>query len=341
MKPWIPILCALGIANVEGFFYSRIASEREYFAFPFTEIRISQAEFFFMWGFILVTALFLLGSIVYESVQKLIESTTTQTAVHKLKKASAKTNRIINRLRDVESKISELNVVGQRLQTEPYHSTRYSLDTISKQLEELRAAPPDWAQATSQPLSKGDISQLELRFWLLLIFGTGGGAVLTIIVYFLLQRVYFLTNSLVVFAIASGVAVAFISLGLLWAPPSSSRTLYGRLLRIAGATCIVGIIGLSLWTGAAEGQTGLWLFSLLIGFMTATLGAKLASTANALELCLLRIWNFLLGSCEAAATLVGRLFWLMLLLLEVVLRIIAAPTLQFIEKRRKAKRETP
>jgi len=98
---WAVVLAAMGIACVEGFFYSRISPDRtRIVTIPIVNYGVPEPDIFFIWGFLLVMTLFLLGLMWYRAFSSVLHGS----APRKLYKTLG---RIRSRAADCESAVRE------------------------------------------------------------------------------------------------------------------------------------------------------------------------------------------------------------------------------------------
>jgi hypothetical protein len=172
---------AVGMACVEGFFYSRIMPNRtETVTIPFLNYTLPQTDLFFLWGFLLVMTLFGLGLVWYRMGARVLRGTAI-TSLHKqLRSLTKQTAQWASALRHAQSMVTSAR---EAVNTGPA-TTAFASDAVERLLAELRTittTTPDWARVNQQPLGVAEVHQLGSHslLWFLLTTTASALAVLT------------------------------------------------------------------------------------------------------------------------------------------------------------------
>ena len=153
----------IGIALVEGFFYSRIHPNRaDTVTIPFVNYTIAQSDIYFMWGFLLVMSLFSLGLITYRARVKMLKQTSS--AVLKGELVKLKRN-LTDWAEALHSTISLAEKAQQQTKEQLKNpSAKLGLEAIQNLINQLpNIEEPSWTQNTRIPLGKAELRSLVVR----------------------------------------------------------------------------------------------------------------------------------------------------------------------------------
>jgi hypothetical protein len=172
---------AVGMACVEGFFYSRIMPNRtETVTIPFLNYTLPQTDLFFLWGFLLVMTLFGLGLVCFRMGARVLRGTAITSLRKQLRSLTKQTAQWTSALGQAQSMATNAR---EAVSTGPT-TTAFASDAVERLLAELRTimtTTPPWACINQQPLGAAEVRHLSSHalLWFLLTVIASALAVLT------------------------------------------------------------------------------------------------------------------------------------------------------------------
>jgi hypothetical protein len=342
--PVVWTILALTVACVEGFFYSRIAPSGAKFAVPFLGYEMNQSDLFFLWGFALVTTLFGLGLMAYESfdtVRRGNPRVELQRAIERLRREH---DRYAGAVKGSKEALNQTMTAASNANTAIHgagsnvESVRDEIDRISKQLTKISGAVPQWAQDKESALTRTEVDHFTQMGGLWFCFTLLGMGVISITGLFAYEAFYPNLPPLMLWVLAVGQAFLFLAVGLLlgvgetvvqgrdterkvWAAPRFTRwlaSLMGGLLLV-----VYAILFLMVAWPIALG--GVWFLNILMGLFLIACGYQLGPLMNMLRLWFKRVWNVFLIVLEEAWLGFVKLFHFFFVILENVAYLFALP----------------
>jgi hypothetical protein len=182
--PLLAAVGAVGVACVEGFFYSRINPNRsETVTIPLISYTLPQTDLFFLWGFLLVMTLFGLGLICYRMAAKVLRGTALSALRKQLRALTRDTTHWSTALRQAEAiaTTARAAVAGGQTTTE---SKLFAADAVERLLSELQTlvqTRPPWVSVLETALGVSEVRHLARHclLWLVLAIATIGIAIAT------------------------------------------------------------------------------------------------------------------------------------------------------------------
>jgi hypothetical protein len=175
----ILVVFGVGIAVVEGFFYSRIHQNRtDTVTIPFVNYNLAQTDIYFIWGFLLVMTLFVLGLITYRARVK----TLYQTSAERVRKELERLTMDVQRWSDVVRSAGDLAARAQEQAKGEKLTAIYSsgAEAVQKLIQEMSGLQdPEWTKNTAVKLGAGDMSSLGLQAAVWTIFALLAAAIVT------------------------------------------------------------------------------------------------------------------------------------------------------------------
>jgi ABC-type multidrug transport system fused ATPase/permease subunit len=352
--PSLMTLFAVILACVEGFFYSRVAPSTGTFSLPFVDYEMPQMHLFFFWGFVLVMTLFSLGSIGFEACATVLRSTKSGTLRREMKELRKQHERYACAVKDSEEALQKAKTAATdadeviRGPAANAKSVHEKLDSVLRQMEALKAAPPEWAKDNEAALTRTEVHHYALI----------GGVCMTSV---LVGMVLMTNTGVSVFAafkpdlrpvtlwiMAVGQAVVSSGVGFLlgwgetvvqgdkterrvWAAPRFSR--WGAY--VIGTLLVITYIALFFIIAWPMGLGVVWFFNLLFGLFLIAAGYQLSPLLYVVRLWLSQLWNVMVLVLEALWLALIRLLQLVVVILGEVSYLLATP----LEKVSRGRRE--
>ena len=353
--PKVLIFFALIVASVEGFFYSRIADPAATVSLPFLNYELPQSHLFFLWGFALVMVLFILGFIGYESYDRILrgsKSRTLRREMNKLRKQHERYARAVEHSEEALSKAKEAATDADRLLQGPAangESVYQQLDRVWKQVEALKDAAPEWAKGHEVALTRSEVYHYALIGSVWLTFALLGAVLLTYTGLSSFAAFYPALERGLPEILAVTVAVVFCGVGFLlsrdetilqggeserrrrvWVPPR-----FSRWFAYAVGSLLVAIhITLFFAVARPIGLGGVWFVNLLIGLFLIAACYQLSPLLNVVPLWFWRLWNVVVLVLEVLWLALIRLLRLVIVILENIAYLLAAPLARWRETRK-------
>ena len=168
---------AVGVAGVEGFFYSRIVPNRtDIVTIPLIGYTLPQTDVFFIWGFLLVMTLFGLGLICYRMAARVLRGTAL-THLHKQLRAFNKAAvQWSGTLRQAESMATtaRVAVASSQITTISAPLPTQAMERLLTELRSLLETQPRWVSVNEQALGAPEVVHLASHalLWFLLALGS-------------------------------------------------------------------------------------------------------------------------------------------------------------------------
>jgi hypothetical protein len=174
---------AVGIACVEGFFYSRIMPTRvETVTIPLIGYTLPQTDVFFIWGFLLVMTLFALGLTLYRMGARVLRGTALTTINRQLGSITRSSVRCTAALQRAEALTATARTALAPPGVSGSTSAPFASEAVERLLSELRklsSAQPSWVTLGEQSLGLPEVINLSRHA--LLWFALAIGATLLVV----------------------------------------------------------------------------------------------------------------------------------------------------------------
>jgi hypothetical protein len=330
-------LGAVGVACVEGFFYSRIIQNRtDTVTIPLINYTLPQTDLFFLWGFILVMALFGLGHICYERGARVLRGTALTSLRKQLRTFTKETARWSSTLQHAEGIATAARAAVTTGETTTATST-FPTETAERFLTELRTllqAPPSWVRVAQQPLDVPEVQHLARHslLWLVLAIIAMLLAGFTGVSSF--GRFAADENTI---ALALGQAVLAATAGFLvgWSETIVQNTdwqkvtgpTWGRVTGLILAGALVLSYLLLIPTAYAAGIILLWVANLLVCLLVIAACYQLIPLLGLVSIWAQRLIHLLIALGELAYRSLLVMIWLLATLSYFVVTIFAGPLL--------------
>lgn len=322
------VIFAFILANVEGFFYSQVASSRV-FTFPFTSYDIPQSSLFYLWGFVLVMTLFALGFIAYRAYVVIVSGNEIriQRALVTLY------NRHLNALKKLEQNLNKSSAMLTGSSKERESVSRL-LQDVKSSLEELEEKVPAWPSGSVERLTREDVLQLSLMGSIWLGLSLLGISAVTYTGLYCFDMLYPQLDSALIWVLSIAQALVSICIGFLLSTDmtivndkQNKRSVlvsskYARIGGILLGCLLVGAYLIILFTTALAIEFGgIWFLNLLLCLFLAVAGFQLNPLMNVMSLSLLRLRNLVLRFAEALWHFIVWIFYIIFCILEWLFRL--------------------
>jgi hypothetical protein len=333
--PILAAIGAVGVACVEGFFYSRIMPSRvETVTLPLIGYTLPQTDIFFIWGFLLVMTLFGLGLIFYRMSARVLRGTALTTLRKQLRGFTKETVRWSGALQQTETwaATARASVGTSEGTTTP---APFAADAVERLLVELRTltnTPPRWITIAEQPLGAPEVVHLarHAMLWLCLSIAATVLAIYTGIASFTML-VPAAINPIV---LALGEAALVATAGFLtgwgetvvqgndWQKVTSPN--WGRVIGLA-LLCVFTLSFLLLTIRMHAIGIVLWIGNLLICFVVSAACYQLTPLLGLMEIWTQRVVHMLASTREFAYRSLIVAFLVVAVLLDQLMAIFASP----------------
>lgn len=272
---------AVGMACIEGFFYSRIMPNRsETVTIPFVNYTVAQTDLFFLWGFLLVMTLFGLGLGCYRMGARVLRGTAITSLQKQLRALTKQASQWTSALREAQS----MATTAREAVTTGPSAPAFAGDAVDRLLTELRTlttTTPEWVRINEEPLGAGELRDLTSHALLWLVFTVVAASLAAFagratLVALTAKNVVVLAAAQVAIAVTSGCLLGWgetIVQGADW------QKVAGPTWARAFGVVIIGALTVSylaLYVVAARaGITLLWTGNLLICLLTAACAYQL------------------------------------------------------------------
>ena len=338
----VAILLYLVIAYMEGHFYSQVAPQRDALVeFP---IPMKQGNLYFLWGFTIITVLFMFGSMWCDALIALWRGnalTETKRTLHKLRDEHDAYLEIVKQTTvGIDKGKVRAEEAGRLLSSNDLTAENLSsaIKQVCGQIEQIREQPPEWARVDEKELGIADVHHLAGQAGVWIIVTLVAAALL---IYTGFEMIWYLAGGLppALYLVPGAVQVlVFFGSGFIFRAgevvvgnigsrrisvkaPHLSRVLSGVLV----ATAAVSYLYIVLRLDIPSYQSVFWLFNLLLGLVLAAAAYHLHPLLTVGRLWLRRIWNRTARATEWLYLLVLRFVGTLLTVLEYVLCLVAAP----------------
>jgi hypothetical protein len=309
--PLVAAICALGIAGVEGYFYSQVAPGKltETFELP-GGLPMRQHTLFFLWGAILVIVLFGLGHVCADAIRRIGRwGGSFPAAVRRLAKSRDQFSAACETVEASAARLrQELDEARASLHAASDESDAI-LTRITQLQEELRRVPAD--APSPHQLTPAEVHQFKnlAAVWFLLCVLC---AVATVgLSFFAVGFAFFRLPLTAACFAAAGLVGYFIVFGLVF--PRGDLLLSGsgtRRLIVSGSAwrrpltifmavlVVLGLILLLWQVPLARYQAALWVLLIVLGASLAAAVSQAAAVGRSLPLWLTACGHKLLGITE-------------------------------------------
>jgi len=332
-------LGAAGLACVEGMFYSKIIPNRtEIITIPFIGYNLPQTDFFFCWGVILVMTLFGLGLVCYRMGARVLRGTALTNVRKQLRTFTKESAHWSGALRQAESMVTTARAAVATGQG-PFADE--AVERLLGELRKLLEQTPPWVSIKEQPLASTEVRHLASHaiLWCLVTTTAIALSISTGIASF--SRLASDTGIPVVLALGQVVLVVTAGFLMGW----GETVVQGHDWQKVTAPTWARYIGLALIgtftlaylflviSAYSAGIVLLWIVNLLV---------CLAVTAACYQLIPLlglgRIWarravQLLVNTGERTYRLLVIILWLLAVLLDVIMSILASPLIAITSRR--------
>jgi hypothetical protein len=339
--PMLASAGSVGVACVEGFFYSRIMPSRtETVTLPLIGYTVPQTDIFFMWGFLLVMTLFGLGLIIYRMAARVLRGTALASARKQLRIVTAQTVRLTEALRDTERVATAARAAASQGNQDTPTTPPFAADAVERLLKELRVlvkTPPEWVSVLPQPLSASGV--LHLARHSLLWFGVAISATVISIATAITSYGRLATDTGAAVMLASAQTALVVTVGFLlgwgetvvqghdWQKVTAPS--WARLIAIALAgafTLAYALLGFSAYT---TGIVLLWMGNFLVCLVVVAACYQLMPLASLGEIWVRRLIDRFVGACERTYRLFVGLALLCATILDQIVGMFAGPIVIF------------
>jgi len=328
----------VGVAIVEGFFYSRIMPTRtETVTIPLVNYTVAQTDIFFTWGFLLVMTLFGLGLISYRMSARVLRGTALSTVRKQLRAFTKDAVRWSNSLQQAETLANSARS-AVRSGHGPDPAPAFAGEAVERLLTELRAlvqASPEWVTINQQPLGAPEVLHLARQslLWVFLAAASIIVSAFTGIASF--TRLIPDTASPIVLAVgqmAFAAAVGFLNgwgetvvQEYDWQKVTAPQ--WSRLIGlILGGFFVLSYLVLGT-TAYSMGIHLLWIGNLLICLIVAATCYQLTPLLGLLAIWIQRVLHLLARMMDAAYRLLIATMLLGTVILDLLMTVLAGPLL--------------
>lgn len=348
--PLMITICAVIVACVEGFFYSRVAPTGS-FTLPFLNYELPQSHLFFFWGFVLVITLFSLGLIAFNSAVTIISGTPFKTLrgeFNKLKKKYEQSELAFRQAHEslsmaIESaKNIDKIIQGPAKNAESVHQ---ELIRVSDRVENLKKFTPEWVNISEKPLARSEVHNIAQRAGIWLVLSTISLFVMTLIGFYTFASFYSLFPPILLWLIAFVQAVYFFSVGLMLGTTEivvqdtkgEKKVLvkyhFSRLLAYFLVCAILIFYTWIFFNMALPKKLGsIWGLNFLVGLLLTAAGNQLIPFLNVISLWLLRIWNVVVIILQMTWLALLRIIQFIIIILENLFYLLSMPLLKLFHK---------
>jgi hypothetical protein len=348
--PVLLIFLAVIIACVEGFFYSQVAANKDSLVeFPFIGYQMKQGQLFFLWGFALVTILFVLGSLWFHALSTVRRGnsfTVMQRQIRQLSKDKESHAKALERSASaIDSSRKAAQEASQLLDNAKSNTTSMRAE-IQVYLEKLFGKNvPEWACMTQEDLSVGDVQHLSQQAGVAVCLIVVGSMAHAFTGYTVLVSLHRSLAGAIGVLIGLGLLTAFLAAGVLFrgdekivSGASSDRllvsaSLLGRAFGITLAALLVGAyLAVLFRVGLSWPMAILWLFNLILGLFLGAVAYHFYPLVNVSRLWFRAAWNVIASALERFYRLLVHIGLLISIVIEYIGLLLSAPIYQLLRR---------
>jgi hypothetical protein len=348
--PIFLIFLAVIIACVEGFFYSQVAPNKDSLVeFPFIGYQMKQGQLFFLWGFALVTSLFVLGSQWFHALSTVRRGnsfTVMQRQIRQLSKDQESHAKALERSASaIDSARNAAEEASQLLDSANSKTTSMRAE-IKVYLGKLFGKNvPEWACMTQEDLSPGDVQHLSQQAGVAVCFIVMGSLAHVFTGYRVLISLHGSLAGVIGLSIAFGLLTAFLAAGVLFRGDEKvvsgassdqllvSASLLGRGFGITLAVLLVGAyLAVLLRLGMSWPIAILWLFNLILGVFLGAVAYNFYPLVSVSRLWFRAAWNLIASALERFYRLLVHIGLLISIVVEYIGLLLSAPIYQLLRR---------
>lgn len=342
----VATLFALGLALIEGIFYSRVGPAQEVFTLPGLDIKFNMQQAFFLWGFILPLMLFGLGHACYRALVRIWKGRALKQLASDLKASENLALTLRKAVPQIETSLNEVRESADRAEEVLPHYSKSREDemvaTVQKlksELEALARVSPEWATKIIEPLTAPEIGQQALRVGVWLVLTIISSVLFVWLQATLVPEMYPRISRTLALLLAMPECAVLLSLGLILRPSGMIVDETGELRIVEAAGLTIGrgvaavaltfILGFSVWvlidTAIPQGYGLAWALALGISIGLVALGRELPSMLGLAICCVSAGAAIVEGLLAVLGVWALRLLCGIVLVLEFAVLVLALP----------------
>lgn len=332
---WLAAVGAVGVACVEGFFYSQIVQDNAAtVTIPLVNYTLPQAHLFFLWGFILVMALFGLGLVCFDRGARVLRGTALTTYRKQIRACRKEAARFAGTLQDAEGLVARASDAVVAGQAAPSQFLNEPLERLLREIETLVRSTPEWVKNAQQPLEVHEIRQISRNCLLWLALTLAAGVLSIAIAAFAFSRLVPVESTIALsvgqalFAAIAGFLIGWgetIVQGPDWHKVTSP--IWSRFLGVGLTTALGGFHILMLASAQTYRVTLLQVFNLLVCLLVVAACYQLTPLLGLGSIWVQRGLHLVVGAGERSLRGVVLALWLLATLMHYAATILAGPIL--------------